>query len=663
MLEQYEDGYDLTILNCIYYKPERMEDGSYSEGSIDIIYRDNITGEKKIERIKDPDYIYYMIKDEVMQSEKLDYTPMYIERENCNAISVPYRYLEKDIAKRIGRSNLYWESIKTRNSSTKRMIHVIDHRVMSSDLDIENHYMARFARKFKNSPYTISKGYLDIETDFRTHIGSVASNGECPVNAVTYINESTKEVFVFLLKTADNPLIEKWLSKGKTRIVEEFNELLYSRIGKKDMHKYELTNLKFHFMLYEEQNELQLIADLFKTINSKKPDFVMAWNMRFDIPYLISRIIVLGGSPEEIICHPDFKNKVVYYKVDNSTKEIPKRNEYCVASSYTIYLDQLLMYAAIRKGTKVDQSYKLDYICSKECHFGKLDYSSITRYLVELPFKDYQTFVFYNMMDVIDQVCIEKATKDIDQIFLKILDNKTVYKKINSRSVYLINQFREFAYSRGYILCNNLNFNNEKKEKYPGAYVAPIFLINNYSRINIFGTFINVFLNLDDFDFSRLYPTMIQMFNLFSTTLIGKMNFPDEKMNDMENISDMGKMFCREGMFVDDIATENYIEIGKRWFNLAGIDDMLDDMKEYFELYKEPNSFIPYMNRSGRKTLFNIVKKRRRLFEKTNKQLFTIEDEKKLRNIHKSYDISYKQGELNNAYNEYLGYDAFDNIK
>lgn len=663
MLEQYEEGYDLTVLKCIYHKPRRDESGGFTTGSIDIVYRDNVTGEKKLESINDPSYTYYMIKDEFMKAENIDYTPMYVEKENCIEITVPFRELEKDIAIRTDRQDLYWESVKTKNSSMRKMLHVLDHRVMSSDLDIENHYLAQFDRKFKNTPYTISKGYLDIETDYRNHIGSIAEHGECPVNAVTYIQEITKDVYVFLLKTSDNPLIDKWISKGKKKIVEEFNELLYTRLGRKDMKKYDLNGLNFHFMLYEEDKELQMIADLFKLINIKKPDFVMAWNMRFDIPYLIERIKVLGGSPEEIICHPDFKNKVVYYKIDNETKEIPRRSEYCVSSTYSIYLDQLLMYAAIRKGTKVVQSYKLDYICSKECQFGKLDYSHITQYLVELPFKDYQTFVFYNIMDVIDQVCIEKATKDIDQIFLKMLDNRTMYTKINSRSIYLINQFREFAYDRGYILCNNLNIQNEKKEKYPGAYVAPVFLVNNYSRLELFGTFINVFSNLDDFDFSRLYPTMIQMFNLFSTTLIGKMTFPDEKMNDMENISDMGKMFCREGMFVDDIATENYIEIGKRWFNLAGIDDMLDDIKEYFEKYRDPGSFVPYINKSGLRTIYNIKRKKKRLFRIVNKPLFTIEKHRPIRNEDKSFDISEKQGELNNVYNEYLGYDAFENTK
>lgn len=662
MLDQYEEGYDLTALKCIYHRPRRQSDGKYTKGSLDIVYRDNTTGKKHVERIYDPEYVYYMIKDSKMEEEHLDYTPMYMEKEYCNEISVPYRLLEKDIAERIGRPQLYWEYRNSGDRNTKGLIHTLDHRVMSSDLDIENHYMARFGRKFKNSPYTISKGYLDIETDFRTHTGSIAEHGECPVNAITYIHAITKDIYVFLLRTKDNPLIDEWWSLGQEKIVSNFYDLLYIRLGKKTIDKYALGDYKFHFTMYEEEDELKMITDLFDTINELQPDFVMAWNMRFDIPYLIDRIQVLGGDPKDIICQPDFSEQKLFYKIDKDSV-IEKRNEYCISSTYCIYLDQLLMYAAIRKGTKVIKSFALDVVCSIECHFGKLDYSDITPYLVELPFKNYQTFVFYNIMDVIDQVCIEMSTKDIDQIFLKILDNRTMYKNINSRSVYLVNQFREFCYERGYILCNNLNFNNEKKEKYPGAYVAPVFLLNNYSRTELFGTFINVFLNLDDFDFSRLYPTMIQMFNLFPNSLIGNMIFPDEKMNNMENISDMGKMFRREGMFVDDMATENYIEICKRWFNLAGMNELLDDIEEFFTKYRDPEVFVPFIKESGKRVLFNVRHERNNLFKKKKNRLFSVVNRKPIRNIYSTYDISRKKGELNETYNDYLGYDAFDTTK
>lgn len=661
MLKNYEAGYDLTVLNCIYHKPHKTESGKWTEGSISVIFRDNVTGEKHMEEIYDPEYVYYMIKNSVIEAEHLDYTPMYIEKECCDEIIVPYRKLELDIAKRTGRENLYWEC--KRNKASTKLLHVLDNRVMSSDLGIENHYLARLSRVYKNTPYSITKGFLDIEIDYRDRKGAFAEPGECPVNAITYIHSNTNEVFVFLLRTKDNPLIDQWLSKGLQNVKEDFQDLLYIRLGKKTIHKYGLEDLKIRIFAYDEENELKMIGDLFSLINKRKTDFVMAWNMAFDIPYLIARIETLGGNPKEVICHPDFKEKTLLYYVDEDSEKFDRRRDYAVVSSYTIYLDQMIMYAAIRKGTKAVRSYSLDSICSKECHFGKLDYTHITPYLVELPFKDYQTFVFYNIMDVIDQVCIEQATKDIDQVFLKMLDNKTIYKNINSRSVYLVNQFREYAYTRGYILCNNLNFGNKKEEKYPGAYVAPVFLLNNYSRTKLFGTFINVFANLDDFDFSRLYPTMLQMFNLFPKALIGKLQFPDEKMNDAENISGMDKMFRREGMFVDDLATENYIEFGKRWFNLAGINKLLDDIEEYFTKFHDPGVFVPFIGKNGLTPMFNVRPNKKKMFTKRRNTLFSQVERDHKRNLYETYDISSKEAELNEEYNKYLGYDAFDTSK
>lgn len=55
--------------------------------------------------------------------------------------------------------------------------------------------------------------------------------------------------------------------------------------------------------------EIELIDAVFKDINEEQPDFVLAWNMAFDIPYLIARIENLGYKPEDIICHPDFVHK------------------------------------------------------------------------------------------------------------------------------------------------------------------------------------------------------------------------------------------------------------------------------------------------------------------------------------------------------------------
>src|SRR5699024_4907708 len=109
--------------------------------------------------------------------------------------------------------------------------------------------------------------------------------------------------------------------------------------------------------------EINLIVDVFRLINQFKPDFVLAWNMAFDIPYLEARIRVLGYDPAEIMCHPDFKRKEVRYFVDERVKnEYAERGDFCNIASYSVFLDQMIHFASRRKGQSQFTSFSLDFI-------------------------------------------------------------------------------------------------------------------------------------------------------------------------------------------------------------------------------------------------------------------------------------------------------------
>ena len=51
----YNEGADISLFNTIYHKSKKdPETGKYGEDSLDIIYYDNLTNEKKVEHIKNP---------------------------------------------------------------------------------------------------------------------------------------------------------------------------------------------------------------------------------------------------------------------------------------------------------------------------------------------------------------------------------------------------------------------------------------------------------------------------------------------------------------------------------------------------------------------------------------------------------------------------------
>lgn len=80
--------------------------------------------------------------------------------------------------------------------------------------------------------------------------------------------------------------------------------------------------------------------------------------------------------------------------------------------------------------------------------------------------------------------------------------------------------------------------------------------------------------------FSSLYPSIMNEFNIATNTQIGKIEIP-EKVYAHENAY-MINGYVRSGEFIENLVTDNIIEFFKRWFNLAGIVSMIDDINEYY---------------------------------------------------------------------------------
>jgi hypothetical protein len=345
--------------------------------------------------------------------------------------------------------------------------------------------------------------------------------------------------------------------------------------------------------MYFYDEEIDLIRDIFTLINICKPDFLLAWNMAFDIPYIIERIKVLGYDPALIMCPPEMKTKIAKYYIDVRNKNIPaQRGDFFTINGYTVYLDQLVHFASRRKGQSAFDRFSLDYIGDKVAGVRKLDYGHITHDLGKLPYLDYKTFVFYNIMDTIVQHCVENKVNDIGYIFNKCLMNNTRYHKGHRQTVYLTNRgIKEFA-SEGFVMGNNNNRGNEKPEKFPGALVGDPLNNNDYSKVKIGGKAINVANNLDDYDYKSLYPSIMRENNIAPNTQIGRIII-DQEVHEGENPFKYNK-YTRGGQFVQDFMSGNYIEFCKRWLHLGGIMDVVHDMEEYYSKHRPYGTMNPF---------------------------------------------------------------------
>lgn len=499
MIKGRNPGDNITLINTMFYRRADPKDSKFKE-YLSLIYKDCDTGQKYVEEIIDPDYEYYVAKSD----KRVNYPRLFISKSDVEQVTVPYKDLEKDIAKRVGLTNYYYENIKNGNRRENQKLHTHPD-IFNSDMNIEDHYRFRFNKMYRNEPCKISKSYLDIEVDTISMVGDFPELGECPINAVTLILQDQQQVYTFLLRNKTNPQIKEFENSViDGSIFPDLEAFVINAVGGPAIAEKYNIHFKYNFLFYDEENEINLICDVFNAINAFKPDFTLAWNMGFDIPYMIARIRKLGYNPEDIMCSPDFKNKIAEYYVDERMKsEFAERGDFAMISSYSVYLDQMIQFASRRKGQSKFTSFTLDFIGEAVAKVKKLDYKHITTNISELPYKSYKTFVFYNIMDVVVQYCIEFMTGDIDYVFSKCNMNNTRYSKAHRQTVYLTNRgIKEFYNTDdGYIMGNNVNkFNQKPANKFPGAFVADPVKVNNYSRLRVFGRLIDVFDNLDDFD-------------------------------------------------------------------------------------------------------------------------------------------------------------------
>lgn len=591
LIQQYKPQSNITILDCNYTFPQKRNDGKYDPDYMLIVYKDLDTGKKGHQYIYKPEYEYYKLKDGYTSDHNL----FIVEKDKTDKVVCKYKDLLKSIAENTGNTGFFYNNIRTGNYRGNNVLHEIP-TILFSDMNIEDKYRFMFDREYKNDIFTISKSYFDIEVDTINMKGDFPELGECPINAISCIIEKENLVRAFLLRDKNNPLIEEFEKGLNNNTFSELKELLIDTVGGiEKAKKFGVDNLKIEFQFFDE--EIILIYNLFKFINYYEPDFLLAWNMAFDIPYIYNRIKNLGYNPAEIMCHPAFENKVAKYYIDERHKnEYAERCDKYTFSMHTVLLDQMIQFASRRKGQAAFKSFKLDNIGSQVVGVKKLNYSHITRNISLLPYKDYKTFVFYNIIDTIVQKCIESKTGDIDYIFGKCLMNNTRYDKGHRQTVYLTNRGAKEFYNQGFIIGNNPNRKNSNT-KYPGALVGNPTHNSDYSKLKQNGEVLNIMDNLVDFDYKSLYPSIARENNMAPNTQIGKVVIENQIYKN-ENPFNY-EFYYRGGRFLMDFNSGNYMEFGKRWFNLAGVRDMMEDFKTYFTTIQMPYLYMSQLDNNG----------------------------------------------------------------
>ena len=622
-MSQFKPGDNISILNTSYTRPSKDENGKKIKDYITLVYKDLDTGTKYHKTIYEPKFDYYVIKPDFIKP----YPQFFIEKDKVEKVSVKYSDLNLDIAKRIGCEDQFFENIRNGQAYMNKMVH-FNPMVMSSDIGIEAFYRMEFDKTYRNEVFTPTKGYLDIETDIWYINNRFPQPGECPINAVSLIIENNNTLYEFLLRDNTNPLIAEFENYiANNNFIEEFRNFVIENVGGEDRaKKFKVYDLNYKIIFFD--SEIQLIQAVFNVINILQPDFVLAWNMAFDIPFFIERIRNLGYDPKQFMCHPDFKEKECMYYIDQvHLNEKAERTDFAKISSYSVFLDQMIQFASRRKGQSAFTEFKLDTIGNQMAGVKKLDYHHITENLGDLPRLDYKTFVMYSMFDTIVQKCIEESTGDINYVLNKAILNSTEYGRVHRQTVYLANRAAMFFWNEGYIIGNNVNRMNDKGEKYEGAYVADPVLVADTPKETIHYTdgtsmVVNVCKNALDYDYKALYPSETMENNIAPNTQIGMINMPNQ-IYAYENLRKSEK-FVRSGDFIEHFASHNWLEVCRRYLNLASFEEMINDIFEYLDKYEIPQNRV-YGITGLPKVFFHTDKRIEKKDELLNKEFKYIE--------------------------------------
>ena len=599
-------GSNPTLLNVTYIKPDRSKQ---IQESFEVIYK---TEDGSVHLSNEPAEVDIYFTKEKFRNH--NYNKPQEQLTRLDKKRVLFSQIRYAIAKEIGDDGLKFIEYCYQNKVSEELNRLYGWRFCYlCDFQPEFYFIKDWYSKYKLNTPELSKAFMDIEIDmmdFHVDLSDLKGNAYAPVNCVTVFFEDSKECFTFVLR----PQVPGELSYKDEKLQErkqlfydqerQHNELMADLKGFKNelRDSFEAMYGVVNYEIKEFDNEMALIYEVFKEINKRKPNYCLIWNMRFDIQYLIERIKILGYDPRTVICHPDFKNPVCYFKQDSSY-EIKKQTDYFYCSSYTQYICQMRTYASIRKSQHTLKSVKLNAISDMVLGDKKIDYSEETD-IIMFPYKNWRKFIKYNIKDVLLQVGIERKTNDVLTYYMRGNMNYTHYSKM-FKETHLLRNVREIYFEKdGWVQGNNLNIISrdpnekdseeepEEETSYKGAINAdPIW--NDNVGIEINGLKSNtIFKNCIDMDMEAFYPSIKIVNNMDASTLLYKASFDNDEFLSGEFTNRSLNQTYREkdkkgkdraidftGEAVNTFASNNLLTFGYNYLNLPSVEDLYEFLK------------------------------------------------------------------------------------
>lgn len=177
------------------------------------------------------------------------------------------------------------------------------------------------------------------------------------------------------------------------------------------------------------------VKEIFKRAHEWQPDYIIGWNlMAFDIPKIIENLEYEGFNPADVLSDPMipkkfrrcYYNKGTEVKRTSSGKETPlagyEQWHWLDVPASFFFLDAMCVFFHIRRGSPLEENYKLDTILTKYTGRGKLhieetkDLEGVDKHRIEQQYYKID-YLVYNLWDCVGLEVLDEETKDICKKF------------------------------------------------------------------------------------------------------------------------------------------------------------------------------------------------------------------------------------------------------
>lgn len=346
--------------------------------------------------------------------------------------------------------------------------------------------------EFSANPFRVFNIDIEVEID---GIFPDPLYADYPINVISLYDTLNNDVIVWIY---NKDVDDKFTKENEIEIAKEVKA------------KYDNQINDVIFCCFNK--EYQLLEDFITYWEHNCPDIITGWNInKFDILYIVNRIIKVLGEGNQYRLSPIPSNKTVYTTFEHDLNSIIYKIQ---GISICDYLDLYKKFAGTSR-----QSFKLDYIANFELGFGKLDYYEIGyESMQDFMVNDFATFVKYNIIDTVLIKLLDDKLK-----FIALMRNicnigLCEYESIFRSIPYILGALTIQARNQGVYFLTDSNKSDDKKDEnmgFEGAFVYPTKA--GYYRSGICS-----------FDFNSLYPNVMMTINISPDTKVGKVISNDE---------------------------------------------------------------------------------------------------------------------------------------